>query len=408
MSLDRRSFVATAAALAASAAVRPARALASAPTLEVPGPDPLGVRADFPIVVDRTYLNSAYITPMCRPAALAGATFVNDKTYRPLLVQELLATDEAVRTQFAQLVNASPDEIGLLFSTAEGENVIAQGMGLTAGDNVVLSELCYPIPFIVYRALEASRGIEMRIAKHRNGVVDASDFEPHVDRRTRLLTVAWVSHQNGFHHDMRAIADLAHAHGALCYADAIQAVGMVPVDVRASGVDALCCGTYKWLLGGFGVAPFFLRADLLDRIHVDRFGEFMVEKNLPDHHYEFKKSARRFDYCSRAFGAVHQLGAGLSYVQNVGVARIEEHTVGLAHRLYDGLSKQGYRLFTPPDNRSSVVSFYITKPMPDVSAAFQAANVEVTVRDGYVRVGVALFNTADEIDRCLEVTSRPL
>jgi selenocysteine lyase/cysteine desulfurase len=406
MSLDRRSFVATAAALAASAAVRPTRAIASVPTFGVPGPDPLGVRADFPIVVDRTYLNSAYITPMCRPAALAGATFCNDKAYRPLLVQELLAADEAVRKQFAQLINATADEVGLLFSTAEGENVMAQGIGLTAGDNVVLSELCYPIPFILYRTLETTHGIEMRIAKHRNGVVDVSDFEPHVDRRTRLVTVAWVSHQNGFQHDMRPIVDLAHANGALCYADAIQAVGMVPVDVRATGVDALCCGTYKWLLAGFGVAPFYLRADLLDRIRVDRFGEFMVEKDLPDHHYEFKKSARRFDYCSRAFGAVHQLGAGLSYVQNVGVARIEEHTVGLAHRLYDGLSKQGHRLFTPPDNRSSIVSFYVTKPMPDVSAAFQAADVEVTVRDGYVRVAAGMFNTSDEIDRCLEVTKQ--
>jgi selenocysteine lyase/cysteine desulfurase len=411
MSLDRRQFVATAAALAASAAAHPAQAAAEATALVQGGPDPLGVRADFPIVQHYSYLNSAYIAPMVRQAAKAGADFLEAKSRRPLEVSELLGTDGAVRAQFARFVNASPDEIGLLFSTGEGENIIARGLDLAPGDNVVLSELNYPIPFVVYRELERSRGVELRIARHRHGVVEASDFAPLVDRRTRVVSVAWVSHQNGFRHDMRAISDLAHAHGAVCYADAVQAVGMFPIDVKAAGVDALCCGTYKWLLGGFGVAPFYISTALNDRLRLDRFGEFMVSKELPDHHFELEKTARRFDYGTRAFGVVTQLGASLTYLEKVGVARIEAHTVALAQRLAAGLAGQGHRMFTPPGNRSSIVSFYATKPLADVRAIFKKANVEVTVRDdpshpeemGYVRAGIGLFNTSDEVDRCLEV-----
>jgi selenocysteine lyase/cysteine desulfurase len=398
MPINRRSFVATAAALAASAAVRR--------RVDPGGPDPLGVRGDFPIVAERAYLNSAYIAPMPRPVVAAGAAFLEDKSRRPLLVDDLLGADETLRTQFARLVNATPDEIGLLFSTAEGENVLAQGLDLVAGDNVVVDELHYPTEFVLYRALEASRGIELRVVKHRDGVVEASDFAPYLDKRTRIVSVAWVSHQNGFHHDMRPIADLAHAHGAVFYADAIQAVGMVSIDVRAARVDALCCGSYKWMLAGFGIAPFFIRRELIDRIRLDRFGEFQVERELPDHHFELVKTARRFDYCSRAFGAARQLSAGLSYLEKIGVARIEAHTVGLAHRLSDGLAKQGHRLFTPPGNQSSIVTMYATKPIADVSAAFHAAKVDVTVRNGQVRIAPALFNTEDEVDRCLEVTRR--
>jgi selenocysteine lyase/cysteine desulfurase len=398
MSQDRRSFVATAAGLAAAAAVR--TPLASAKD------DPLGVRADFPIVEGRAYLNSAYIAPIPRQVVEAGTAFLEAKSRRPLGLNELLGTDETLRTQFARLVNATADEIALLFSTAEGENVIAQGLDLVAGDNVVVDELHYPTEFVLYRALEASRGIELRIVRHRDGAVDASDFAPHIDRRTRIVSVAWVSHQNGFRHDMRPIADLAHAHGAVFYADAVQAAGMFPIDVRAAGVDALCCGSYKWMLAGFGVAPFFIRRELIDRIRLDRFGEFQIDRELPDHHFELVNTARKFDYCSRAFGAARQLSAGLSYLERVGVARIEEHTVGLAQRLYDGLARQGHRLFTPPGNRSSIVTMYTTKPMADVRAAFHAANVDVTVRNGQVRIAAALFNTADEADRCLEVTRR--
>jgi selenocysteine lyase/cysteine desulfurase len=188
------------------------------------------------------------------------------------------------------------------------------------------------------------------------------------------------------------------------YADAIQAVGMIAIDVQAAGVDAICAGSYKWMLAGFGVAPFYIRKEVLERLKIDRYGEVQVEKELPDYHFELNRTARKFDYCSRAFGPVRELSAGLTYLQSVGVPRIEEHTVALAHRLWDGLSRQGHRLFTPPGNRSSIVTVYSGKPMADVRAAFQAAKVDVTVRDGQIRIAPALFNTDEEIDRCLEVT----
>jgi selenocysteine lyase/cysteine desulfurase len=390
--IDRREFLATTAALAAF------------PSIRIGGADPLGVRADFPIAGTRTYLNSAYIAPIPTSVVAAGTAFLEDKSRRPLIVNELLGTDETLRKQFAALVNATPDEIGLLFSTAEGENIIAHGLDLAAGDNVVVDELHYPTEFVLYRELEKTRGIELRIVKHRNGIVEAKDFEPYVDNRTRIVSVAWVSHQNGFRHDMRPIADLAHAHGAVFYADAIQAVGMFPIDVRAAGVDAICCGSYKWMLAGFGIAPFYISRELNDRIRLDRFGEFQVDKELPDHHYHLDGTARRFDYCSRAFGAARELSASLSYLDTVGVARIGDHTIGLAQQLHAGLDKQGHRLFTPPGNQSSIVTMYMTKPQADVQAAFRAANVDVTVRDGQIRIAPALFNTADDISRCLDVT----
>ena len=236
MTLDRRTFVATAASLAAAAVVQPSGA--GAMQTVAPGDDPLGVRGDFPIVTKKTFLNSAYIAPIPKQVVAAGTAFLEEKANNSFQLGPLLRKCDEVRAQFARLINAaSPNEIGLLFSTAEGENVVAAGLGLKAGDNVVIDELHYDTEFVLYRTLEKTQGIELRIAKHRNGVVDASDIEPLVDNRTRLVSVAWVSHRNGFRHDMRPIADVAHAKGALFYADAIEAVGTFPIDVRASGVD---------------------------------------------------------------------------------------------------------------------------------------------------------------------------
>ena len=406
--LDRRSFVAAAASMAAASVVRPSATVAMPPERVAFGDDPLGVRGDFPIVNERIFLNSAYIAPIPMQVVSAGHAFLEEKARRSFQLGPLLKKCDEVRVQFARLIGAaSPDEIGLLFSTAEGENVVAAGLGLKAGDNVVIDELHYNTEFVLYRQLEKLNGVELRIAKHRNGLVDASDFEPLVDTRTRLVSVAWVSHQNGLRHDMRPIADVAHAKGALFYTDAIQAVGMFPIDVVAAGVDVLCAGSYKWLLAGWGVAPLYVRTAIADRLRLDRFGEMHAGKELPDHSYEIATNAKRFDYSSRSFGDVYTLSAGLSYLEKVGVNRIEAHTVdNLARRLQDGLEKQGHRLFTPHGNRSSIVTFYTAKQPSDVRAAFQSANIEVTVRDGTVRVSPALFNNVDDIERCLATTKR--
>lgn len=407
MDLNRRSFVSAAASLAASAAVQPRSALATLPQLQRAGPDdPLGVRADFPIVATRNYLNSAYIAPIPKQVLAAGQAFMESKALQSLKLADLLTKVEEVRAQFAQLINASLDEVAFLYTTTEGENVVANALDWTPGDNVVIDELHYEAEFVIYRELEARRGVQLRIVRHRDGAVTASDFEPLVDSRTKLVSVAWVSHQNGFRHDMRPIADVAHAHGALFYTDAIQAAGMFPIDVRAAGVDFLCSGTYKWLLGGFGVAPFFIRREVQGRIRPDRFGAFAVARTLPDYRFELHASAKRFDYATLPFAEVYQLGAGIAFLQKVGVARIEEHTVALGRRLQDGLLAQGFKLFTPPGNRSSIVTFFFSKPPNDVRAALARANIDVTVRENQARVSPALFNTQDEVDSFLAVTQR--
>jgi len=277
--------------------------------------DPLGVRGDFPVADTSLFLNSAYITPTPIPVVDAGREFAVSKGYAPIALGDMLRKTNAVRAQYAKLINASPDEIGFLFATSEGENVVARSMHLGRGDNVVIDELHYETEFVLYAHLAKTTGVELRVAKAKGGAVTTRELEPLVNRRTKLVSVAWVSHQNGFRHDMRPIADLAHAHGAFFYTDGIQAVGMFPIDVKAAGVDAMAVGTYKWLLGAYGVAPFYVRREVLERLTLDRFGALHVEKELPDRQFEIYKTARRFDYATLAFGPVYQLGAGLEYLE---------------------------------------------------------------------------------------------
>ena len=397
MDVNRRQFIGAA---SAAAAMRPLATQAQAT-----GDDPLGVRADFDVVRSGLYLNSAYIAPVPRQVAATGREFAERKASKPIPLDEMLRKTDEVRAQFARLVHAEPDEVGFLFSTSEGENIVSAALDLKPGDNIVVDELHYNTTFVLYRHLESTRGITLRIIAHRDGKVSAADFARAVDRRTRLVSVAWVSHQNGFRHEMRPLADLAHEHGALFYTDAVQALGMFPADVRAAGIDCLTSGTYKWLLGGFGVAPFFIRRELLDRIRVDRLGALHVEKELPDHRYQLYKTAKKFEYATLPFAEVYQLGAGLAYLERVGVDRIEQHTVALARELRDGLAALGFTLFTPAGNGSSIVSLRLQKNQARAREVLDKAGVQVSYREGgsMIRVSPALFNTRTEIRQFLDL-----
>jgi selenocysteine lyase/cysteine desulfurase len=396
MDLNRRQFIGAA---SGAAALRPLTAQAPRHDTD----DPLGVRRDFDVVRHGLYLNSAYITPVPRPVLEAAQAFAERKASKPISLDEMLKKTDEVRAQFARLVGAEPDEIGFLFSTSEGENIVAAALDFKPGDNVVIDELHYNTTFVLYRHLEATRGITLRIVKHRDGRVTSDDFARAVDARTRLVSVAWVSHQNGFRHDMRPLADLAHAHGALFYADAVQALGMFPASVREAGVDCLTSGTYKWLLGGFGVAPFFIRRELLERIRVDRLGALHVEKDLGDHRYQIYRTAKKFEYATLPFAEVYQLGAALAYLEQVGVDRIERHTVALAHELREGLSALGFRLFTPPGNGSSIVSVHLDRNHERAREILETSGVQVSFREkgAQLRVSPALFNTRGDIRQFL-------
>ena len=256
MELNRREFLGTLPAGAGLAAVAASEG----------AEDPLGVRADFPVTREGTYLNSAYITPSPTSVVEAATEFVQAKARRPVPLDRMLAKADEVRGQMARLFGADPAELGFLFATSEGENIVAAAADLRAGDNVVVDDLHYNTTYALYKHLERTRGIELRIVRQLEGAADTEAFARLVDRKTRLVSVAWVSHQNGYRHDLRALADLAHAHGAHLYADGIQALGMFPADLRALGVDFLTSGTYKWLLGGYGVAPFYVRREWLDRV----------------------------------------------------------------------------------------------------------------------------------------------
>jgi selenocysteine lyase/cysteine desulfurase len=388
--LDRREFIVSAAAMASV----PAR----------PAFDPAAARADFPIASRSTYLDTPYIGPVPRVVEEAGVAFVRSKAEDPISLGAMLEKTNETRKKFAELFGAKQHEVGFLFATSEGENLVASALDLRPGDNVVVDDLHYTTSYVLYKTLEKEKGIELRIAPSVAGRADRENFEPLVDARTKLLSVSWVSHQNGFRHDLKDLADLAHAHGALLYADGIQALGMFRTNLREEGVDFVASGTYKWLHGSYGVAPFFIREEHLERFPPDRMGALSLEWEGPDHQFRLYPSARKYEYATLAFGPVYQLDAALGYLAKAGLGAIEDHAIPLAEAMRKGLLDLGFPVRTPAKNRSAIVVFVHGKDPERAQKLFEGRKLRVSFREKgtQIRAGAALFNNNKDVAGLLE------
>ena len=407
MTLSRREFISGVSAAAALSGVSPTSLSGVRPVVGIASKDdPLGVRSDFPVVEQSVYLDSAYITPSPLQAVEAAQAFAEAKARDPVSLGGMLQETNLMRQRFATLVGASEMEIGVLFATSDGENIVSRALDLKQGDNVVIDDLHYDTTYLLYQQLAEQRGLEVRIVNSEAGGAPVDAFAEHVDRQTRLISVAWVSHQNGFRHDLAGLADLAHSNGAYLYADAIQGIGALDVDVRSTGIDFFTAGTYKWLLGGYGVAPFYVREELLERIGTDRFGSLNIAEELGQHRFRVYDDARKYGYATMGFGSVFQLGAAIDYLLRVGVPNIEAHTVGLAQQLNTELVGQGHDVWTPKDNRSPIVTFRHHRDIALVRSTLEEAGIRISFKaEGEeLRAGIALFNNSDDIDKLLDVT----
>src|SRR5580698_4363434 len=281
MTISRRALCGSLATLTAAAVVAPARGVATHD-----GKIALPDKANFPL--DHIYLNAAYTHPFGRFAFEAGETFLRARMKDPNRPWPDNNARDAAVAAFARLINAAPEDIAVVPSTMEGENLIVQSLGLDKTTGVTTDAYHYSLP--LYGELE-KRGVPVAIAAPRDNRIELDDLERLMSPSTRLVAVSAVSSDTGFAHDLKSLCDMAHGKGALVYADIIQAAGAVPLDVKATGVDFCCAGAYKWLMADFGIAFLYVRPDRLKELQRVQVGWRQYE-DYTSHIYPFDPPGR--------------------------------------------------------------------------------------------------------------------
>ena len=404
MTLGRREFLAGAGALAVSA-----RSVLAAVQTTRPGTVfPASVRADFPSVALDTYMNAAAMHPLGSFAARAIEEGVAFRLHGAGPGRGDFGADKQqdLKKRYARLIGATADEIAYTASTSDGENIVVMGMDLARrGGNIVIDELHFTTSLYMYKELE-KKGVQLRIVKHRNWAIDVNDMDRAIDKNTRLVSLALVSNVNGYMHDAKAVSAIAHARGAYVFADIIQAVGAVPVDVKALGIDFASAGTYKWLMGERGLGFLYVREDLQGTVlPTTRYGHRQVSNfNRAELTWEPLPGAAKYETGGIGVLLAACVSSGIDYLQALGLDKIRAHARQLTDRLQKELPPLGYKPLTPSGNETPILAFEL-KDAAATTKALQSGKVTATVigNENRLRLSVSVFNTHEDIDRVVEV-----
>jgi selenocysteine lyase/cysteine desulfurase len=403
--INRRELLVGMGAATASAALGDLRAASPAGTSLPP-------KHDFAIPPGHTYLNCAYIHPM--PLGALEAVRRNAESLASSGQQRKIGD---VKAEFAALINAKPSEISFVPNTSTGENLVVNGLGIPRNDGNVVTDALHFEGALIHLYELQRRGLDLRVVMPRDWRIDLRDIEQAVDRKTRLIEISLVAMYNGFQHDLKAVCDLAHAHGAYVYADIAQAAGCVPIDVRASGVDFCACSSFKWLMGDFGYGFLFAREELLERVvQRSQYGypgtSEMATHFLPydspgsaPYTWTFRPDAAAlFEVGSSGGSGRAALEFSLPFLGQLGIENIQAHRQPLLRRLHNEMPRLGFEPVTPPETTSALISFAVKDTAP-TRERLTRANINARVGDHFIRLSPSIFNDMADIERLLEALS---
>lgn len=375
-------------------------------------------RDRMPITEKYAYFDHAAVAPLSGPAADAIAAYTHQAaTQGDAVWPQWSAKLDQLRASAASLLNVDRREICLVPNTTTGINIVAEGYPWQPGDNVIVPDGEFPsnlFPWLNQR----SKGVEVRVVPRRGneagrgGEVWIDDLIDRVDDSTRIIAVSWVGYASGYRLDIADLVTKAHARGVAVFLDAIQGLGMYPLDLSIVDVDFLAADGHKWLLGPEGAGVAMIRHRHVDTLRCGNvgWGSVKASHNYADPQFDLRDDASRFEPGSANMSGGAALAASMKMFTDVRAAHgddaITDRVINSVATLDDRLRLIGAvtSLPTDPDRRSGILNFHLPGVEPaDFRNRALAENVVVSCRGGGVRASVHVYNDADDMDRLIDV-----
>ena len=310
-----------------------------------------------------------------------------------------------LRTATSKLLECPISDICVSSSATEILCSLAWAIAPKKGENIVSTKASFPSTVYPWKRVSEEFGAEIRLAPHdENYYTKPGDILSLIDENTAVVTISHVEYACGQRYDLKSFAKAAHDVGALFIVDATQSMGMVPINARDTGADAIVASGYKWLRGTYGAAVGYIAPEIQSlspgiigfRSHKDLWNMKAERLELPD-------DASRFEFTTIHFGAALGLAASIDEITDIGIQKVWAHDLELTDLLIEGVLKSGLEIASPTNDeeRSSIISIKIPIDFDTGEVVAKLQNdygILATNRSGFLRVSPHIDNTIEEID----------
>jgi selenocysteine lyase/cysteine desulfurase len=355
------------------------------------------------------YLDAAHQAPLASSVRDAIIRFLDEGYEYGGPKRVWLQRVEEVRARVAHFLNADTSEIAFTKNTSEGLNVAANAIPLAAGDNVLLIAGDHPNNAYAWLNLRR-KGVEVRFVELSSDVADAATFERHIDNRTRVITLSHVTFHAGQRHNIESIGRLCRSRGIHLVIDAMQSVGVLPIDVRRMDISVLSAGCHKGLLVPQGLGVLYVRRPL-GKLLPAYLGMTSMANPPSDYIARpddmlLRDDAVRFETGNLNLPGIHALRAALDLIESVGIDNIEQHVLHLGDRLMELVDDLGIRVVSPRPRANRAHIYVLDLPPGEWLQYLAGENVRISPERGGIRVSFGMFSTVDDVERFADVVAR--
>jgi cysteine desulfurase / selenocysteine lyase len=368
------------------------------------------IRKEFPVTEKLIFFDHARVAPLPQRVRKVVTEFVDDATlYGTVHYENWIDEIGRARKSFARLINARTDEVAFVKNTSEGLAIIANGLDWKSGDNLVIPDIEFPANVYPWWNLKRL-GIETRMVRSVEGRVLFDDLVRHVDKRTRLISISSVECNSGFRCDLNRIGAFCKDKGILFCVDAIQSLGVLPMDVKRDYIDFLSADGHKWMLSVEGLGGFYISKEVLEKVYpvTVGWGNMVNAADFMNYEFNFKPSAQRFEEGSLNTMSIHAFGAALDLLLETGIENVENRVMALGDSIIEQLNQRGLKVYssTRPEERSGNIAFVMNQDVSQLYEWMLKNKVKLTVRDGLVRVSPHFYNSEGEVSSFFDLLDK--
>ena len=377
----------------------------------------LGSRALFPELEASVYLNHAAISPLSTPVREAIRSTIDRIAAKGMAhYHETLEIRATLRARVAQFLGTQATSVAFTSNTSQGITAVAMSLSWRAGDRILLFQGEFPANVTPW--LEAARLFELEpvwLSAYTALEDEAKlleQIEDELRRGVRLVAISAVQFQTGYAMPIGAIGELCRRHGAELFVDAIQAVGVMPMDVTALGIDYLSTGCHKWIMGLEGSGILTIAPERLASFEPRLASWLSHEDGL---RFLFDGAGHlRYDrpFIGEALvleggmqSMVHNaaLDAALDALEGIGVESIYAHVNQWHDALEPHLAPLGLESVRAGEasGRSGTLSCRLPERVviADLLEALSGSGIAVSSPDGYLRFAPHWPNHLDEVPK---------
>jgi len=364
----------------------------------------------MPIAERWAYFDHAAVAPLSGPAKDAIVRWSQQAAEQgDTIWPEWAKNVEKIRRCAASLIGADARQVALVPNTTAGINLVAEGFPWKEGDNVITISGEFPSNLYPWMNLR-DRGVEERRIEFEGIEPDLNRIADSCDDRTRIIGISWVSYSTGWRIDVNEIVELAHQRGVLVFLDAIQGLGVFPLDVEQTQVDFLAADGHKWMLGPEGAGIFYLRSEHLDLLRPLGVGWHSVVHSHDFTHIElnYRREAARYEGGSQNMVGFVGLGVNLNMFADFGLSPstspIAERILEINASAAQQLEAIGAHVLSPVNDKHSSGILAFELPGSDPTKLRQQClerGVVLSHRAGRLRISPHAYANEQDLQRLI-------